>query len=306
VRIRRRQFVSFDGTRLTSHAAGDPEAPPLVLCGGLGGGVGIWRPLFERLAREHRIVSWDYRGLYASEPAADARAYSLPAHARDLLELLKQEGIESPILAGWSMGVQVALEVHRECPDLAAGLVLLHGTAGRPLDTAFDSPLSARVSPWVLAGLRMAGRRFAWIGPSLTRVPAVVNAFVSASQRLGMMSAQIDVAGFRDMAEEWTRLHLGIYARIFEELGEHDASDLLESIRAPALVIAGGADRFTPPSAAERMAEALPNARFEVVPGATHFGLLEFPDEILDRVERFLRERRAEPPCDPREVSSGA
>jgi pimeloyl-ACP methyl ester carboxylesterase len=298
--------VSFDGTRLTSHAAGDPEAPALLLCGGLGGGVGIWRPLFERLARDYHIVSWDYRGLYASEPAADARAYSLPVHARDLLELLKQEGIESPVLAGWSMGVQVALEVHREAPDLAAGLVLLHGTAGRPLDTAFDSALSARVSPWVLAGLRLVGTRFAWVGPSLTRVPQVVGGFVRASQRLGLMAAGIDVAGFRDMAEEWTRLHLGIYARIFHELGEHDASDLLEGIRAPALVIAGGADRLTPPSAAERMAEALPNARFEVVPEATHFGLLEFPDEILDRVERFLREQRVEPPGDPREVSSGA
>lgn len=304
--IRSRRFASFDGTRLTSHAVGDPEAPPIVLCGGLGGGVGIWRALLERLSGDHRLVSWDYRGLYGSEPATDPRAYSLSVHARDLRELLEQEGIQAPVLAGWSMGVQVALEAHRECPDLAAGLVLLHGTAGRPLDTAFESPLSALVSPWVLAGLRVVGRGFSWVGPSLTRMPTVVEGFVRASQGLGLMAARMDVPRFRDMAEEWTQLHLGIYARIFDELGRHDASDLLEGIRAPALVIAGGADRFTPPSAVERLAEALPNARFALVPQATHFGLLEFPDEILAHVERFLREQRVEPPSDPLEVSSGA
>jgi pimeloyl-ACP methyl ester carboxylesterase len=32
----------------------------------------------------------------------------------------------------------------------------------------------------------------------------------------------------------------------------------------------------------------MPNARLEIVPGATHFGLLEFPDQILESVERFV------------------
>jgi len=39
------------------------------------------------------------------------------------------------------------------------------------------------------------------------------------------------------------------------------------------------------------MAETLPDAELEQLPGATHFGLLEFPEEIGARVERFLYER---------------
>lgn len=293
MQVRRRWLESFDGTRLACYGAGDPKGPPLVLCGGLGGGVDIWRSLIERLAPRYRIISWDYRGLYRSSPAAEPSAYSLPHHARDLLELLKHEGIESPVLVGWSMGVQVALEVHRVRPNLASGLVLLHGTAGNPLDTAFDTRLSARVSPLVLGLLRLVGTGFSGIGPQLTRMPPVVSAFVWSSQQLGLMAPQIDVSRFRDMAEEWTGLHLGVYADIFRELSRHDASDLLEQIQAPTLVVAGGADRFTPRHAAERMVEAMPDAELELVPGATHFGLLEFPEPITQRVESFLRRRLA-------------
>jgi pimeloyl-ACP methyl ester carboxylesterase len=288
---RRRSLRSFDGTRIAYSVAGRADAPPLVLCGGLGGGVGIWRPFFERFRSRFRLIAWDYRGLYGSGRAPEPRAYALRHHVADLLELLKQEEVQRPVLVGWSMGVQVALELHRTHPDLAAGLVAIHGTAGRPLDTAFDSDLSARLSPYALALLRAVGPRFAWVGPFLTRRPAVVRGFVWSAQQLGVMAPQIDLAGFRDMAEEWTRLHLGVYADIFTALGEHDASDLLERVRVPALVIAGGADRFTPPGLSERMAEALPDAELEIVPGATHFGLLEFPQAITARVDRFLHER---------------
>ena len=289
--MRRRNLRSFDGTRIVYSIAGPQDAPPLVLCGGLGGGVGIWRSFFERFQQSFRVMAWDYRGLYASGAAGEAGAYAIHDHVGDLLALLKQEELQAPVLVGWSMGVQVALELHRTHPDLPRGLVAIHGTAGRPLDTAFDSELSAWVSPYVLALLRAVGPRFAWVGPFLTRRPAVVRSFVWSVQQLGVMARQIDLAGFRDMAEEWTRLHLGIYAQIFEALSEHDATDLLERVRTPALVIGGGADRFTPSWLSERLAEALPDAELEILPAASHFGLLEYPQEIGARMERFLRER---------------
>jgi pimeloyl-ACP methyl ester carboxylesterase len=90
------------------------------------------------------------------------------------------------------------------------------------------------------------------------------------------------------MAEEWCGLDLEVYAKIFAALGDHDASDLLDSIETPTLLIAGGRDRLTPAHVSERVADRMPNASFDLVEGATHFGLLEFPDAILESVERFL------------------
>ena len=71
----------------------------------------------------------------------------------------------------------------------------------------------------------------------------------------------------------------------------HDAWDLLPAIRTPSLLIGGGCDRFTPAHLAERMAKTLPVAEYELLPDATHFGLLEEPDAIAARIARFADER---------------
>ena len=62
------------------------------------------------------------------------------------------------------------------------GFVGLFGTAGRPLDTAFDSPLAPRIVPGVLGLLRAVGTRFQDLGPRLARAPGVADAFVRAAR----------------------------------------------------------------------------------------------------------------------------
>jgi pimeloyl-ACP methyl ester carboxylesterase len=291
VSIASQRLESWDGTEITWYEAGDPDAPPMVFCGGLGGGVMIWRPLFERFAERFRLLSFDYRGLYASGRAPHSGAYDLIHHVRDLVQLLEHTGARSPILMGWSMGVQVGLELHRDHPERLAALVAIHGTAGRPLATAFDSSFAEQAAPFVLGALRAAGTRFAAVGPALARNPVVVHSFVGIARRLGYMAPTIDVAAFQEMAEAWTRLDLDAYARIFEALGAHDATDLLPAVRTPTLVVAGDADRFTPLAVSEQMVERMSDAALAVIPGATHFGLMERPAEIVDAVDRFVAER---------------
>jgi len=210
----------------------------------------------------------------------------------DLLALLRHKQVEAPpVLVGWSMGVQVALELHRTHPELPRGFVGLFGTAGRALDSAFDSPFALRVVPGVLGVLRAVGTRFRELGPRLARAPGVAHAFVRASRALGLMGHGLDVAAFREVAEDWTRLDLALYAAHFDALFRHDAWDLLPEIRTPSLLIGGGCDRFTPAHLAERIAKTLPQGDFELLPDATHFGLLEAPDAIAARIERFADER---------------
>jgi 3-oxoadipate enol-lactonase len=302
VEIEPRRLRSWDGTDLAWYEIGDPEAPPMVFCSGLGGGVLIWKPLIERFASRFRLIGWDYRGLYHSGRPPHDGAYDLIHH---VLELLDQTGAEAPVLVGWSMGVQRGLELHRHHPGRVSALVAIHGAAGRPLDTAFDSPLTARIAPLVFGLMRAVGTRFGTVGPALARTPLVVRSFVEIGRRLRCMSPDISIPGFRDMGEEWTRLDLDAYARIFEALGAHDASDLLPRVEAPTLVVAGSADLFTPLGLAEAMVEALPDATLEVIQGATHFGLLEYGDQIADTVERFVETRglaagRASPSRRPR------
>lgn len=284
-------FRAEDGTRLACYETGARDGVPLVLCGGLGGGFGVWRPVVQHFAPRFRVLAWDYRGLYASGRPRPRRALRLRDHVGDLLALLRHKRAEAPVVVGWSMGVQVGLELHRTHPELPRAFVGLFGTAGRPLDTAFDSPFAPRIASGVLGVLRAVGTRFRELGPHLARAPGVAHAFVRAARSFGLMAPSLDVAAFREIAEDWARLDLALYAEHFEALFRHDAWDLLGQIHTPSLLIAGGCDRFTPPHLAERIAKTLPDADFELLPQATHFGLLEQPEAIVSRMARFAAER---------------
>jgi pimeloyl-ACP methyl ester carboxylesterase len=251
----------------------------------------VWRPLLAALAPRFRVLTWDYRGLYASAAPRRRDALSMEHQVGDLVALLRHAHAEAPVLMGWSMGVQLALELHREHPELARGVVGLFGTAGRPFATAFDAAWPALVAPGVLAALRGAGTRFRGVGPRLARAPGVARAFVGAARALGLMAPRLDLAAFTEVAEAWTGLDFEVYARHFEALDAHDAWDLLADIRTPVLLIAGGRDRLTPPRLAERIARTIPDADYALFAGATHFGLIEEPEAIAARVEAFFDTR---------------
>jgi pimeloyl-ACP methyl ester carboxylesterase len=70
--------------------------------------------------------------------------------------------------------------------------------------------------------------------------------------------------------------------------GEHSAEDILPHVSAPVLVIAGARDSFTPAAVSEAMAEAIPGAELEVIPGGTHLAPLEHHAEIAARITAFL------------------
>ena len=285
------RFRAGDGTRLAWYEGGREDGPPMVFLSGLGGGVGIFQPLMERFGAQFRLIGWDYRGLYASDTPRRGGTLSMSQHVDDLLSLLDHAGIEAPILVGWSMGVQLALELHRSHASVPRALVGIHGTSGRPFDTAFDSRWSRRLVPPVLTLLSRLERRIDGVGPWLATAPGVARAFTRLCRGLGMMAEDVDVDAFRDVAEQWTRLDFAVYAEIFSKLGEHDASDLLPKIATPSLLIGGGRDPFTPAPLARAMASMMPDADFALVPEATHFGLLEQPEAITDEIARFLCRR---------------
>jgi len=63
---------------------------------------------------------------------------------------------------------------------------------------------------------------------------------------------------------------------------------LMGSVRAPSLVVWGDDDRVTPLSAGRRYAEALPNARLEVVPNCGHCVDMEKPEALAGLVSAFI------------------
>ena len=78
------------------------------------------------------------------------------------------------------------------------------------------------------------------------------------------------------------------YAACCETLEAFDVRDRLPRVRVPTLVIAGADDPATPVDTVREIADAIPGARFVVVPRASHLVSVEQPDVVDAEIRRFL------------------
>ncbi|MGD8608296.1 MAG: alpha/beta hydrolase [Myxococcales bacterium] len=283
--VEERRFMSFDGTEIAYQRVG--EGPPILLCNGLGGSWEAWSHQIQYFRNRYRILSWDYRGLYGSDTPASANALRIVDHARDALSLLEEEGAERAAIVGWSMGVQVGLEMFRAAPEKVASIAMLNGVAGRPWDYVFNLSLVGRLLPPFLRTLRSAPRAIEALVRQATRLPDPGEWL----KRIGLTARTLDAQVVDELVDKLRMLDMDTFLRLLERMGEHDAWDLLSLIDVPVLIIAGSRDVLTPRSAAERMARRIRGSEIMIIPGATHYAALEYPEMINLRLEKFLRER---------------
>ncbi len=277
-----------DGTRIhwTSAGAGPGGLPPLVLCDGLGCAGYIWRFLAPELARLRRVIHWNYRGHGKSERPADPARVSLGECVDDLLAVLDAAGEPSAVLVGHSMGVQVALQAHATAPERVAGLVLVCGAPGRPLDTFHDVPLLAAAFPYARQLVERfpaaASRLFSAVVPTELALRLALAFEVDAKH----VAREDLVRYLADLADVDTAL----FVRLLGSAAQHDASEHLPRVAVPTLILAGEKDSFTPMWLSVKMHAAIPGSELLVLPGGTHVGPLEQPDLCALRVEKYLRD----------------
>jgi len=278
--------TASDGTRIAWTATGT-GGPALLLTDGIGCAGYVWRRLAPALARERRVLHWNYRGHGASEPPRDPARATIGDCVSDLLAVLDAAGEERAVLAGHSMGVQVALEAHRRAPERVAGLVLLCGAPGRLLDTFHDSTVLRAALPWA----RLVLDRW----PAVTRAGfrALVTADVAVDYALAfevnraLLHREDLVPYFRDLS----RVDPGLFVHLLSSAAEHDATDHLPEIQVPTLVVAGDRDSFTPMHLSVKMHEAIRGSELLVLPGGTHVAPLEHPELVETRLRSFLASR---------------
>lgn len=140
------RLASFDGTELDVQTAGS-DGPMIVIVNGLGGAIMAWRGLLDHFGPGFRVMSFDYRGLYDSEPPPNPEAVRIEDHYQDLRRVIDYSGERRVVLVGWSMGVQVAVEYALSEPANVAGLVLVCGAPGDPFAGVFGTSLSRLAVP---------------------------------------------------------------------------------------------------------------------------------------------------------------
>lgn len=249
-----------------------------------------WKLFYEHFGNRYRVISWDYRGLFHSDPPKNPQNLTIKDHVRDLDAILKKEEVSEAVVAGWSMGVQVNLEYYRMNPKLYRCMILLNGTSGNPFHTALGSPLSRYIFPRLNS---LAKRLVPAVQPALKPLAKRIidwKGFVSLISKMGLVHPNLNSKIFQEVAREMINADLQIYHEIMHHLNDHDASPILSQVKVPLLLIAGDQDLLTPMKVAERMASLCVHSELFIVPHGTHYTILEFPDIVNLRVQRFLEE----------------
>lgn len=275
--------TSFDGLRVAYYVLG--EGAPLVLSTGIGvDHAGMW-PQIQHFARSRRVIAWDYRGVGRSQPLSRSADVSVGAHARDLAAVLDAAEARTADLLGWSMGVPVALELVRREPARARSLILCCGVAAGLLDQLVGHPgtdaLASRLLPRTAEVLhRPLGRVLRWAERSPSLVPVAT--------RIGMIAHDVDRNQWLSQVRSVADSDLHAYIRTMAALTAADVTEVLPQIAVPTLVVAAQRDRAVPLRTMQRLAAAITGAELLVVPGASHYCVIEQPEFINLNIAAFL------------------
>jgi pimeloyl-ACP methyl ester carboxylesterase len=246
------------------------QGPEVLLIGGLGDPIEAWQPQLDGLSDRYRVIAFDNRG--AGRTPLPEGPLTIAAMADDAAAVLRALDVPGAHVAGFSGGSVIAQELALRHPELVRSLVLI-STWGR-----VEPYFRAMVEGW------------RWMAEAAPSERAFLEAFFvwiyTARAHADGTVAQIveETLAFPHTAS------VEAIQRLIDALVDHDTADRLHRITAPTLVLAGGQDISAPPRLGRAVAEAIPGARFEVLPEEAHQPFQEVPDEFNARVDAFWAE----------------
>lgn len=277
-----------DGETLGYQIHGAPSAKaPLVTVHGLVSSTHHWQFFTPRFAAERQVLSWEYRGHGGHSVPHDAARATVAQFADDAVEVWHAAKLPPSVVVGLSFGVQVALEVWRSSPQMVRALVLICGTAGRPLDRISSSTLVRRGVVGVVRALsrpQLAGPMLALLKSRLGARLARELTYLSGGAHRSACPPGVLEGLFSHVAA----LDPTLMGAIMAGYLEHDAWDVLPTITVPTLFIAGDRDQLTPVELSERMQRQVPGSELVVFPGHSHLVQVEQPDEVHAAIDEFL------------------
>lgn len=237
---------------------------PLVLVHGIGHRWQAWEPVLDRLAEHHEVIAVDLPGFGASPELPPDLPYDIPHAVEALISGFAAMGIDSPHVAGNSLGGTLALE-------LASRGLVRSATALAPAGF-----WTARDRAWALNVLRTV-RRLGGAPEPLRRLMVSSRAarVLSGSVLFGRPSltdAQVLLADLASM----------VASTGFDPVAASGA-DYVFAAPAPVVpttVAWGTRDRILWPRQARKAAELLPAAVHVSLPRCGHVPMNDDPDLV--------------------------
>ena len=271
------QLIETNGTKLYTRVGG--KWPAVVLLHGYGETGDMWIPLAVALARDHKVIVPDLRGMGWS--AIPSGGYDKKTQGEDIAGLLDALKIDKADLVTHDIGNMVGYAFAAEHPDRVGKFVLI------------DAPLPG-VGPWDDIVRSHALWHFSFWGPDAERL-------VKGRERIyldrfwnefSMNPKKFDNASREHYATLYSkpgRMHAG-----FEQFKafDQDAADnktFLGKGRLTMPVLAVGGEKSFGAMMAVVMRAAATNVTEAVIPNSGHWTMEENPAATVELVTGFLQ-----------------
>jgi pimeloyl-ACP methyl ester carboxylesterase len=280
----RGRILDVNGRRVfVVDVRGDVErGDPLLLIHGFPTSSFDWRALIDPLARDRRVVTFDFPGFGLSSKPSDVR-YSLFDQASVAEEVMHQLGITRAGIVSHDMGDSVAAELYARAIEGHLGFevtrrVLTNGSIY--IEMAHLSPGQQMLLAMDDVALPLdAAPNEETFGSSIAAI------FGDKLPRPDELHAQWELLSRGDGHTILPRT-----IRYIEERREHEGRWIkaLREHPAPVTVAWGDADPIAVYAMAERFCAERPGTPLVTLDGVGHFPMIEAPERLYDAIQRAL------------------
>ncbi len=274
------QFITVQGLQVHVRDEGPRDDPvPIVLLHGTSTSLHTWQGWAGVLSGKRRVIRFDLPGfgLTGPHPRDD---YSMAAFVRAVAGVLDALGVQRAVVAGNSLGGQIAWEFAHAHPQRVDRLVLVdaagYAMAPRDIPLGFRIARVAALRPLMHhtlpRGMVENSVRNVYGDPSRV-TPDLVDLYYDMAQRAGNRRA----------------LGLRMDQIVVEQAQADAAAARIASLKVPTLILWGGQDRLIPPENAQRFARAIAGSQLVTFDDLGHVPHEEAPARTVAPVVAFVR-----------------
>jgi pimeloyl-ACP methyl ester carboxylesterase len=248
---------------------------PIVLIHGTGSSLHTFDKWADGLKKSNRVVRMDLPAYGLTGPFPDSN-YSIVQYTTFIKDFLTALGIKRCVLAGNSLGGQIAWNFTLEQPHMVEKLILIDA-AGYPKESK-SVPIAFKV-----AKTPILNKLLTYITPQFLVRASVENVYFDTSKVTDSLVERY----FELTLRSGNRQAFVDRFRISEDMNTHKK---INDISQPTLILWGANDLLIPLENAYKFQENLSNNTLVILNKSGHTPMEESPDESLNLVLSFLDE----------------
>ena len=248
------------------------DGPVVVLAHGFGCDQNMWRLVVPALAKQYRVVLFDYVGSGGSDLSAwsQERYSSLQGYAQDVVEVCDELQLEGAVFVGHSVSAIVGVLAARMAPTRIGALVMVAPSPRYIDDAGYRGGFSAQDIEELLDSLESN-----YLGWSSTMAPVIMGN--PERPELGQELTNSFCATDPDIAQVFARTTF-----------LSDSREDLKSVAVPTLVLECSQDVIAPREVGAYVHAAIPSSRLVTLEATGHCPQLSAPEATSEAILDFL------------------